>query len=396
MEHQKAACTAAEARLVSDIYEATLNPSLWESITRQLAEITDAEKSALFAYDRLNPAYSFSYSHGVSDDIWRLYRDGGFANADLKFTGKWVESAGLGVATANHVHFGNIENFKREAGRYYSDFLAKIGTLYLAGGLLEKGDYRWSVLGLHRGDTRPFEDELVKTIGRLLPHIRRALAIRRQFTDADAKSGEIYSLLDQLCTGAILVDQDVRVIYANPSAKRILVRREALGLSDNNSLQAHNKEQQKLLDDMILGASRLMNTVYSPASSPNGGVLQLYGDGTVKLALTIVPFKVSTERMSEVVFRGTSAAIFLSDSTARHQLSRRLLKESFLLSERECDVCETFLECAALEGVADQLDLTLASVRAYMRAIFEKTGRHSQVDLVRLLMGLTVNFEHIL
>jgi DNA-binding NarL/FixJ family response regulator len=71
------------------------------------------------------------------------------------------------------------------------------------------------------------------------------------------------------------------------------------------------------------------------------------------------------------------------------------LQKSFLLGERECDVCQAFLNCATLEGVADALGISTNTVRSYMKVIYEKTGHRSQAELMKLLMGMTLDFEHI-
>ena len=46
-------------------------------------------------------------------------------------------------------------------------------------------------------------------------------------------------------------------------------------------------------------------------------------------------------------------------------------------------------------NTAEHSGLSTESVRTYLKAIYEKTGQHSQAELIRLLMGLRVDFEHI-
>lgn len=58
-------------------------------------------------------------------------------------------------------------------------------------------------------------------------------------------------------------------------------------------------------------------------------------------------------------------------------------------------ICQAFLRQPSLEAVAESCGLSLATVRSYLKSIYEKTGQHSQAELMHLLMSLRLNFEHI-
>ncbi len=98
----------------------------------------------------------------------------------------------------------------------------------------------------------------------------------------------------------------------------------------------------------------------------------------------------------ELASDSIAAGIFLSDPTSERKLATHLLQTTFLLNQRECDVCEAFLNRATIEGVADTLGISVHTVRGYMKVIYEKTGHRSQSELMKLLMGMTLDFEHIL
>lgn len=126
-----------------------------------------------------------------------------------------------------------------------------------------------------------------------------------------------------------------------------------------------------------------------------GGVIGIGGEhGKAPLMLTITPLS-EMSGYEDLASDGIAAGIFITDPGARRVLATQLLRSHYLLSERECDVCDAFLNCATLEGIADTLGVSMHTVRTYMKTLYEKTGQHSQAALMKLLLGLTIEFEHI-
>ena len=71
------------------------------------------------------------------------------------------------------------------------------------------------------------------------------------------------------------------------------------------------------------------------------------------------------------------------------------MKAIYQLSNREIEICELFVNGLNLEEISKQCNITLSSVRTYFKTIYSKTNCTSQVQLMQLLLGLTVDFEHI-
>lgn len=386
--------SSAELHLIGDIYDAAMDPTLWASVIRQLADLAQAEQANVLAFDQLNPDYFLFHSHGVRPENLKRYQDGGFAALDMEFAGKWMLSqGGIGAVVANHKHPGGVANYIREAGRLYHEFFAKVGVHYQCGSLMEKTDYRWSVLGLHRSEHgTPFEEPVLAALGRLIPHLRRALQIHRQLTTVRRENAQLYRILDSFAAGVLLLDGQERIRYANPRAEQLLKHSE-LEVTAHHGLRDKNAARNAVLQQVIQGAMQVSQRQWGALMS--GGVLTCpaNADGT-SLMLTVTPLS-ELAGYSELRSDGIAAAIFMTDPLAQQRLSRRLLRETYALSERECDLCEAFINRATLEGVAEACGLTLASVRTYLKAVYDKTGQRSQAELMRLLMGLRLDFEHI-
>ncbi|HET8731172.1 MAG TPA: PAS domain-containing protein, partial [Moraxellaceae bacterium] len=330
--------TEIESRLIGDIYDAALEPRLWNGVVERIARLTHAEKANVLAFDRLNPDYFLFHSHGTSQDDLERYQIGGFAALDMDFAGKWLQQeGGFCQAVANHRHFGDIETYKRAAGPLYRDFFAPTGILYQCGGLLEKTDFRWSVVGVHRGpDGTPFGDEDIATVSRLMPHLRRSLQIHRQLANARPQDTPLHRLLDGLTVGVLLLDDTQRVRYANSRAESLLRQHDGLQVGPRHDLRAQTPARQTELQALLHGAIRTSQRTLSDAA---GGVLACpdsQDDGVVML--TVVPLS----RLSgcrELGNEGIGAAIFLSDPYAQHRLATGLLKRAYDLTDRESAIC---------------------------------------------------------
>jgi DNA-binding CsgD family transcriptional regulator len=383
----------AESRLIGDIYDAALNPGLWPRVLEQLATLTESNSAVLTALDRLNPAYTVAFTHNIPAEPFQVYREARLDVIDMELHVPPMLAGGLGSIFCSTQAYGSQEEYIRRAGEFYERCLAPSNIYYLKGMLLDHGEFRAATLGVHRPrDWSPMGREQVALMARLASHFRRALQIHRQLTEVRQQNAAFYHMLDGLVAGVLLLDGAGRLRYANPSAETFLRRHHGLAVSAQGELRAADAAANAALQALLRTAISTGRREGPFRATDN--VLGLPAAEGRLLMLTVTPLSEMTG-YAEFASDGVAAAVFVTDPAARHTLSRRLLRESFGLAERECDLCEAFLNHATLEGTAQACGLSLASVRTYLKSIYEKTGRHSQAELMRLLAGLRLDFEHI-
>src|SRR5690606_31041227 len=84
---------------------------------------------------------------------------------------------------------------------------------------------------INRADeSEAFDLDAARLLEVLLPHLRRALLLHQRLTGLDAERAALADVLDRLRSGVILVDVDVRVVFVNRSAARLLDTRDGLTL----------------------------------------------------------------------------------------------------------------------------------------------------------------------
>lgn len=381
-----------EQELIGDIYDAALRPALWGPIIDAIVRLVGAEQGNLLAYDQLSPDYFLFHSSGTKPEALQYYQDGGFAPLDKEFTCRWAGEPGRVVA--NHRAFGSIEAFKQEGGRFYSDFLTRAGILYQAGSILEKEEFRWAVLGMHRGEGgQPFDGAPLEILSRLVPHVRRSLQIYRQVSQLQQANTHLYRVLDDIHAGVLLLDGQRRIRYANRAAEQLLSANSCLRVSAHHQLLAAAPADDSLLQQALAEAQ--LSSRRDRHASNGGSVLALpRRESTAPLMLTVAPLSELAGYL-ELSRDGIATALFVSDPEAGRHLPREHLQSAYRLSEREIDICQAFVNNPSTSSVAEHCGIADSTLRTYLKSIYEKTGKHSQAELVRLLMGLTTDFAHI-
>ena len=378
-----------EHEIIGSIYDAAVDVSLWPQVIENIVQYTDSKTAIFTALDQFSPSYDFVYTHEIPVESLKAYRDERIRVIDMKLHISLWQQAGVGnVVNLDLSHYG--ENPESDEFIFHQHCLEPAGINKIAGVLLDEGAYRWTVLGVHRApDAAPYQQKELDFLKHLGVHLRRALQIHRQFSLVKQENLSLYSVLDHLKTGVILLDHQLSLTYSNPLAQSMIEHDSCLDLDLYNRLKTHAYDQSRLdqlLNSALLGQSALNADV--------GGVLALSDLKGRELMLTIVPFS-KLKNMQHQDAGQHQIAVFLTDKHQLYALSKAYLQQAYQLSKREFELCELLLNGCKLEEIAEHCGITLSSVRTYFKNIYEKTQCNSQIELMHLLMGCTIHFEHI-
>lgn len=381
-----------EFQLIGDIYDAALDGSRWPQVMKSIAELTEARSTIITGMDMLNPGYNILTPHNLSEECLTEYRNEGWDEVDMRITGKaFLEFGGVGKAGRLEDLFGSYEEWKRQVGDYYH-YCRKWQMGAQMGVMLEIADFRWCCLGVHRPeDQGHFDRSAVDFIDRIGLHLRRGLQIHRQLSLTRQHNAALYTLLDRMAVGVVLISTSGRVAYANPSAENLLRRHSFLQVTPGG-VQCRDPLQNQRLQQLVRGA---IDTSQRDCQGNTGGVLGLTDvSRSLPLMLSVLPVS-AIDTWQDLRSDNVAAALFITDPDQGHSVSEKLLRENYALTPREIEICQHFVNNPVLESLAPQLGITLSSLRTFLKIIYEKTGQHSQAELMRLLMGLALDFQHI-
>ena len=376
-----------ENKIIGMIYDAALNPNLWHSVLAEVADFTGSTTAIFTATDQLSPNYDFVFTHNIPTESMRAYQDEQVKVIDMRIHAPyWAEKA-LGDTVLQT--FAPYAHMSKDTDQFifYEKCAKPTHVSHVAAVLLERSAYSWAVFAVHRSpQLEEYSEQEEKILRRLGVHIRRALQIYRQMTILQEDKKNIYQILDRFKIGVMLVNHESRLNYTNEIVRKILEKSSLLKL-DKNSHLTTTKNFQIKLNQLIRSAL----FEYDDLNSEAGGVLALYDeDQETSLMLSILPFTEGDDQNHQ-----KQAIIFVTQTNQTQCLADDYLVQKYKLAKREIEVCNLFVNSLTLEQIAEQMNITYGSVRMYIKHIFAKTGCSSQTELMQLLMGITLDFEHI-
>lgn len=375
-----------ENQIIGMIYEAALNPVLWQDVLTGIVNFTGSTTAIFTATDQLSPNYDFVFTHNIPSESMLAYQDEHVKVLDMRLHAPYWMEKGLGDTVLNT--FASYASMPVESDEFifYEKCAKPTNVSHVAAVLLERSAYSWAVFAVHRAPhLEEYTEQEEKILKRLGVHLRRALQIYRQMTILQEDKKNIYQVLDHFKIGVMLINQDYRLCYANSIVKKVFEKLSLLELDKNNSLKTLKKFQEKL--NQLIRSALFENT---DSNDEAGGVLALYDENNSSLMLSILPFSETDSQQSQ-----KKAIIFVTQTNQPQHLAKDYLTQKYKLAKRELDVCNLFLNGLGLEQIAEHMDITYGSIRVYIKNIFAKTGCTSQTELMQLLMGITLDFEHI-
>ncbi len=177
-------------------------------------------------------------------------------------------------------------------------------------------------------------------------------------------------LLQRLQTPLFVTDTDGAVLEANPAATRRIERREGLWLDAGGRLSLRQ-------------AGRWVPLSHWQAHLDADGevVLPLESDGGALQQITL-------HRMQPGQDAGAGAALVLA-TIERLPLTRTdAMRRRFRFTRTQVRLAEMLCEGMRPTHAAEKLGVKLSTVRTHVGQMYEKTGTHSQAQLVALLHGV--------
>jgi DNA-binding CsgD family transcriptional regulator len=215
----------------------------------------------------------------------------------------------------------------------------------------------------------------MQTLELLLPQPRRAVPGPQPLGTA-----RDLATLDLIRTshGCLLLASDGRVLHANAAARQITAANEELRLA-NDGLHARSPSEDALLQELL----RL-------ARFGRGGQARSGGRLTLQrprgLPVTVQTLPLASHWLAQA-FPGCTLVLII-DGERMARIGRQALQELYGLTPAEAALAVRIPGSRGLQKLAEELGLSLSTVRTHLQRAFEKTGTHRQAELVQLISEL--------
>lgn len=233
------------------------------------------------------------------------------------------------------------------------------------------------VLSLCRGRrARDFEKDDTRLVQAIHKHLVNVLQIDQRLHAADTKARTLLNLLNHSQDSVVIVDGSARILHRNASAESLI--EEADGLSSVDTRLAAGQATPKLRH-LIARMSE------SSADLPRASMFveRPSGRRPLRLRLAVVSPSSSPHRQQD-----TQIAIFTDAADDMRRLDRAMLRTTYRLTPRECDVCQELSDGLTIDAIAARLNVSRWTIRHHLKLLFLKTETHSQIELVRFLRDI--------
>ncbi len=275
------------------------------------------------------------------------------------------------------------------ASRVYQEVLQFTGVEYTLGVNIP-GDNEETMTGLalFRGtEGRPFDQEECDLLGRLIPHIKRAVKLQKRLFTLESNSKLAFAALDRFPMGIVLTTAAGGVIHLNASARDLAKHRDGLVCRDGRITASHRED--------ALALAQAIQQVLSPPGRGGGrtGIPLTLRRRNDEEPLAIMvsslqggqPLLTTDEALAE-----PTAILFITDPKSPQEAPAELLQRLFGLTPGEGRLLEKLVAGMSLDDIAAAHSVSIHTVRSQLKAVLSKTGASRQSELIKRVMDSPV------
>lgn len=356
------------SRLTLAIYTAAVMPEQWPAVITDVATTLGAAGGGLVTStpDRRAPQCATFPDDGLSS-YRTYYRDIDYVLAD-------VEAGPVGLVRSG------TELVARQAG---SEFDADwMHPHDIQDGLFVRITARHPttfLVATPRG-AKPFAThDRVQLVNALVPHLQLALRTQAQLITITRDANSLVSAIDACERGIAIINTDSQVTQTNSAAARII--------TDKDGLSTHANRLHAACPSADLAMTQAIGNALGKGGRtvPHGSsVLCPRTSGRRPYVLHITPIGDPREETSQ-----RRVLVLMIDPESYRKPDPVVLRGLFGLTDAEITVASHLLTSDGLQSLADQLFLSITTVKTHLQRVYTKTRTHRQAELVELLVRLS-------
>jgi DNA-binding CsgD family transcriptional regulator len=366
--------------LVGQIYEASLDVSVWPQTLDAVCRFVGAPMGAMGSYSvsqRRHDIHIFSGYEAYWVDLFRAKY--GAINPLLGSTN------GQGVGEIRCLSAaGLIGAF--EGQPMYEEWVKPQRILDLAEVVLDATVSRAATMTfVTRVEDGVLTGENIRRIELLFPHVRRSVLISQVLNNHRRSEGELRGVVDALAAGVFVLGARGQILRSNAAGVALLGAGEVVA-ARGGVLKFAGAEADRALRDALRGAE-----AGSLALGGKGTSIPLRAPSGESYVGHILPV---SEAAAEGALDAPDGRIAVFVNATHPELAPALetLARTYGLTAAESRVARALAEVGSTPVIARTLGVKVATVRTHLRSLFEKTGARRQVEIVSLLQGFASPF----
>jgi DNA-binding CsgD family transcriptional regulator/PAS domain-containing protein len=368
------------SELIGDIYDCVIAPERWAEILDEIctelgfatgalsiASLTNM-KAIVNAVSGSNLAQMTQNAIGYGADIIELW--GGAARIAQYPLGEPI------------IQSQAVRQEIISANRYYREWAIPKGLFdAVAVGLVRDRSMVGNAIFSQHESAGAIDEAQLSGLRLLAPHIRRAVTISNLFDLKAVEAATFAATVEALTIGVVLTDEHAKIVHANAAAETMLAASDPILMqhgriaveSASTTTSLHSAIAQAAKDEAALGQKGIGIPIIRPSGDPR--------------VIHVLPLRRGPMRAR--LAQRAAAALFIASAAAPPQMSHVALNQLYDLTPAEIRIFELICEGHTRDAISGLLGVSVATVKSHLLHVFEKTGSHRQVDLVRLAKSLT-------
>ncbi|HEV7731315.1 MAG TPA: hypothetical protein VGR62_04095 [Candidatus Binatia bacterium] len=351
-------------------YESPGRPDGWDAFLHRIGETIGATAPGLYLYDPTTDAPLMTAVRDVESRAGRDY-ERHFARLDLR-------RRQMRTLPEGHVFVGPelVPDRSLLRSEFYADFLRPQGFFQILGAVALRTDDTIGIVRVIRSRNEPsFDAEHRELLARLVPHLRRSLAVHHHLTVAQVRHDDATDVLDRFLVGVLLLDGRGRVRAANRRAEQLLALQDGLR-ADRDGLRAAAATESTALRALVAATAR---------GTPSGGALAITRpSGREPFHVLVTPLR---SPLLTGLAHSATAIVFVTDPDQHPVPARARLRRHLGLTTAEADVALLIAQGYRVDEAAGLLGISQHTARTQLKHALARTGMRRQSALVRLVLA---------
>jgi DNA-binding CsgD family transcriptional regulator len=364
--------------MVSGIYDAALDASLWSKALKDIVTKFDGGCGALLVT--------------AQRSCQTLHASVGWDHASVASYNAYYGRIDPFASVIERVPVGHVFRCsdivapdEQRRSEFFNDWAARndVGEGVFAS-LVNNGDnVVWLGIGGGFRSGSSTDADKIEQLRLLVPHLQQALRVRSSLGAIEFRRHGALRAFDCLAHGLVLLDGEGSVLFANRAAERIAAADNGLALAPAGLRAAHPDENATLQGLIGRAIGRQAGAVRA-----GGSQALTRPSGRSPFVIRVVPAEADAEEFPTV-----RAVVVIVDPEREPQALGPMLRRIYGLTPAEATVACEVARGEGLQPVADAMSITLSTVRVHLQRVFEKTRTHRQAELARLLLTIEAAIE---
>jgi GAF domain-containing protein/DNA-binding CsgD family transcriptional regulator len=367
----------AEGKFLDALYQGVSDSGQLTLALELIQNMFGCRSAVLVMVDARDPTASFVETSGTLHQSLQLYVEK-YAQIDPAPARFLSLPAGRAMSTDRL-----FTPEERATGQFYNEFFKPIGLIETLGGPLYSSDGNFAMIALMRGDDRPpFDEWETAYLEQLMPHITRALHLRRTFFRIDSKNVGLQATLDRLQAGLMLLAADGEALFANAAMQTLAKHNDGLVLDRNGRPLIIHMEARRRFDALLTNVS----------AGGAGGIVAAPRTGGRDYIVLVAPSPASSAQ-SDWERNGPRGAIMVvHDPDSGSANTSEILEQGLGLSKGAARLVAALAADHDLKTFAESEGVTIHTARFHLRSALSRTGAKTQAEVVRIAVRLLRDF----